>query len=85
MPWDGAGGQNVEHLHTLDSDFEVDFFVKCILVLLARRDAGELRCHATALIYWHCHHYLAPSSLNFHIIPEKAGKFSFLSTAVKQV
>ena len=45
MPWGGAGGQNIEQPHTL-----VIFLVKCILVLLARRDSGELRCPATALI-----------------------------------
>ena len=41
MPWDGAGGQNIEHSHTL-----VSISVKYILVLLA----GELPCPATALI-----------------------------------
>ena len=49
MAWGGAGGQNIEHLHTLAilSSF---FCFKCILVLLARHSSGELRCSATALI-----------------------------------
>ena len=47
MPLGGAGGQNVEYLHT---QVILSSFFKCILVLLARRSSGELRCSATALI-----------------------------------
>ena len=49
MPWGGAGGQNIEHPHTLVS-LSSFFFVKYILILLARCESGELRCPATALI-----------------------------------
>ena len=51
MPWGGVAGQNTEHPHTL-AIFSSFFFVcfKCILVLLARRNSGELRCRATALV-----------------------------------
>ena len=43
-----AGGQNIS---SYSSEFEFSFFfVKCSLILLARRDSGELRCPATALI-----------------------------------
>ena len=38
MTLGGAGGQNIKH-HRLGS---VYFFVKCILILLARRDSGKL-------------------------------------------
>ena len=50
MPWGGAGGQNIEHPHTLVilSSFSCCF--KCLLVLLARQSSGELHCPATALI-----------------------------------
>ena len=56
MPWNGAGGQNIEHTHMLlilSSVFFVCFFLaySCNLVLLARRSSGELHCPATALIY----------------------------------
>ena len=49
MPLGGAGGQNIEHPHTLAilSSF---FCFKCILVLLARYSSGELCCSAIALI-----------------------------------
>ena len=51
MPWGGAGGQNIEHPHTQVSlSSVVFFFVKWILILLARHDSGELCCPATALI-----------------------------------
>ena len=52
MPWGGVGGQNIEHPHTLVglSLFIYFFFVKCILILLARRDSGKLCCPVTALI-----------------------------------
>ena len=49
MPWGGAGGQNIEHPHTLA--ILSCFCFKCILVLLAKRSSGELLCPATALIY----------------------------------
>ena len=50
MPWGGAGGQNIEHPHTLAilSSF---FCFKCFLVLLAMRNSGKLRCPATAVIH----------------------------------
>ena len=59
MPWGGAGGQNVEHPHTLAilSSFIYLFILlfffcfKCIFVLLARCSSGEIRCSATALIH----------------------------------
>ena len=53
MPWGWAGGQNTENPHTLvslSSVFFFVFFVKCILILLARCDSGKLRCTETALI-----------------------------------
>ena len=50
MLWGGAGGQNIEHPHILSGFEFIFFFVKCILILLARRDSGKLRCPATALI-----------------------------------
>ena len=50
MPWRGAEGQNIEHPHTLVSSSSFCFFVKYMLILLTRRDSGELRCSATALI-----------------------------------
>ena len=57
MPCGKAGGQNIEHPHTLvilSSFFFFFFFLfcfKCILVLLVRRSSGELRCSGTALIF----------------------------------
>ena len=48
MPWGGAGGQNIEHPHTLA--ILSSFVLLCILVLLARHSSGELCCLATALI-----------------------------------
>ena len=50
MPWDGDGGQNIEHLLTLVS-LSSFLFVSCISILLARHDSGELRCPAISLIY----------------------------------
>ena len=55
MPWDEAGGQNIEHPHSLAilSSFFFFFFFfcfNCILVLLARHSSGELRCSVTVLI-----------------------------------
>ena len=45
MLWGGAGGQN----HTSEFEFSF-FFIKYILILLARRDSGDLLFPATALI-----------------------------------
>ena len=45
MTLGGAGGQNIKN-HRLVS---VYFFVKCILILLARRDSGKLCYPVTAL------------------------------------
>ena len=49
MPWGGAGGQNIEHPHTLVilSSF---LLLQMHLLLLARRSSGDLRCSATAFI-----------------------------------
>ena len=49
MPWSGAGGQNIEHPHTLEI-LSCFFCFKCILVLLATHSSGELCCSAAALI-----------------------------------
>ena len=50
MPWGGAGGQNVEYPHSFAVLSYFYFCVKCILVLLAAHNSGELHCPATALI-----------------------------------
>ena len=51
MPWGRAGGQNIEHLHTLVILSSFFFFCfKCIVVLLVRHSSGDLRCSGTALI-----------------------------------
>ena len=52
MPWGGAGGKKYR-TSSYSSDFEfISFGFKCILVLLARRSSGKLRCSGTALIFW---------------------------------
>ena len=50
MLWGGAGGQIIEHPHTLVSLSSVLFFCEMHLILLARCESGELRCPVTALI-----------------------------------
>ena len=50
MPWGWLEVKKLEELHTLVS-LSSFFFVKCILILLARHDSGELRCPATALTF----------------------------------
>ena len=49
MPCGRAGGQNVEHPHTLVILSSFSCF-KCILVLLVRHSSGKLRCSGTAVI-----------------------------------
>ena len=66
MPWGGAGGQNIEHPHTLA--ILSCFCFKCILVLLARRSSGELLCPATALIYGDLKKIILELSSNTHLI-----------------
>ena len=51
MPWGGAGGQTIEHPHSLAILSSISFCFKYILVLLARRNTGKLCCYATALIH----------------------------------
>ena len=53
MSWGGAGGQNIEHPHTLAIFFFFFFFFLLQMhfsFLGTRRSSGELRCPSTALI-----------------------------------
>ena len=45
----GLGWRSKYRLSSYSSDFELIICIKCILVLLARRDSGKLRSPATAL------------------------------------
>ena len=47
MPWGGAGGQNIEHPHTLVSLSSVFFCIKCVLIVFRR---STLSCDSAYIV-----------------------------------
>ena len=77
-----AGVQNIEHPLTLVI-FELHLFcVECIFILLARRDSGELRCPATALIKYFSHFSLACTKYRKAIVKHPSCLHPYLRSLV---